>query len=384
VVRVRPGLALTAAGATSACALAIHTAANLRFLRTPAPDAPEPTEPVTVLIPARDEVTHVAATVTSALAQTGVARLRVIVLDDGSSDGTADVLDALAADEPRLQVLHAADAPPPDGWLGKPWACARLARAADEGAEPGVLVFVDADVLLRPHAVRAVVATMREGGFALAAPYPFQEARTWLERLVQPLVTWSWVATMPLRWAESSTRPSLSAANGQLIAVDAEAYRAIGGHGAVRADVIEDVALMRAMKSAGRRTVTLDGAPLAACRMYEGAAAVTDGYAKSLWSAFGGPVGSVAVNALLVATYVVPAVAAVAGRDPRTRRVGLLGYAAGVASRALVARRTGERLVPDTLAHPASIAAFAALNAVSWQRHLRGANRWKGRPVVAA
>ena len=117
--------------------------------------------------------------------------------------------------------------------------------------------------------------------------------------------------------------------------------------------------------------------------MYDGADAVVDGYGKSLWSAFNGPAGSVAVNALLLGTYVVPALAAVTARRPRTRAIGALGYAAGVASRAMVARRTGEPMV-DSLAQPASIAAFAALNVISWQRHLRGANAWKGRPVVAA
>jgi hypothetical protein len=74
----------------------------------------------------------------------------------------------------------------------------------------------------------------------------------------------------------------------------------------------------------------------------------------------------------------------VAARDGRTRAIGLLGYAAGVTSRVLVARRTGERILPDALAQPASITAFAALNAVSWRRHRRGANTWKGRTVVAA
>ncbi len=148
--------------------------------------------------------------------------------------------------------------------------------------------------------------------------------------------------------------------------------------------MIEDVALMRAVKSGGRHAATVDGSHLAECRMYDGTAAVVDGYAKSLWSAFNGPAGSLAVNALLVTAYVVPAVAAVAAPRRRTRAIGLLGYAAGVASRALVARRTGERAVPDAFSHPASIVAFAALNAVSWQRHLRGANTWKGRPVTAA
>jgi hypothetical protein len=367
--------ALTGIGAGLAVALAAHTFVNLRALRTPRPDSPSRPEWVSLLIPARNEEAHIERTVRSALAQEGVERLEVIVLDDGSTDRTASILASIA--DPRLTVMNGSDEPLPTGWLGKPWACARLA----ERAKGSILVFVDADVHLEPWAVRSTVSELRSGGFTLLAPYPRQLAETWLERLVQPLVTWSWAATMPLGWAERSHRPSLSAANGQLLVLDAAAYRSIGGHACVRAAVVEDVELMRALKITGHLTATVDGSSLADCRMYDGAAQVADGYGKSLWSAFGGPAGTLAVNSLLLTAYVVPPAAMLASRSRTTRAIGFAGYAAGIASRALVARRTGERLWPDAAAQPASILAFSALNAVSWIRHLRGTNTWKGRSV---
>ena len=372
---VRPGRALVAAGTLTAAALAAHTAINLRQLRTPSPDAPACTEPVDVLIPARNEAATIEATVRSALAQQGVPHLTVTVLDDDSDDATAAIVEAIARDDARVRLVRAHDNVP-EGWLGKPWACARLA----DQARGSVLVFVDADVVLEPHAVRALVADLRARGLAMVAPYPHQQAHGWLERLVQPLVTWSWVATMPLAWAESSTRPSLSAANGQVIAMDADAYRRAGGHAAVRDQVLEDIGLMRAVKVSGGHAATVDGSALATCRMYDSTPAVIDGYTKSLWAAFGGPVGSVAVAALLSLAYVVPAAAMVAAPTRRTRGIGAVGYAAGVTSRALVARRTGEPVI-DSLAQPASIATFVTLSGLSWWRHLRGTNRWKGRPV---
>jgi hypothetical protein len=166
--------------------------------------------------------------------------------------------------------------------------------------------------------------------------------------------------------------------------MDAEAYRLIGGHAAVAGEVLEDIALMRAFKRRELRTATVDGSHLARCRMYSGTREVVNGYGKSLWDAFNGPAGSLAVNALLVSAYVVPALAAVGSRSPRVRALGVVGYAAGVTSRVLVARRTGERVLPDTLAQPLSILAFVTLNAISWERHLRGANTWKGRSVIAS
>ena len=387
------GRGLVSVGTVTAIAVAAHTAWNLRGLRRPAPRTPSAVpgtgdaqaavrERVSLLIPARDEAGTIAAAVASALAQDDSAGevhwdLEILVLDDGSQDGTGDLAERAAAGDPRVRVLRAPDEPPPPGWLGKPWACARLAREATGS----ILVFVDADVVLDPHAVASLVDEMRSSGLQMVAPYPFQQAVGILERIVQPLVTWAWVATMPLAWAERTRRPSLSAANGQLIAMDADAYRAAGGHGAVAGDVLEDVGLMRAFKRAGFRTATVDGSHLATCRMYESSGAVVDGYGKSLWAAFNGPAGSVAVNTLLLTAYVVPPAAVVLAPRRSTRALGLLGYAAGVTSRALVARRTGEPVMPDALAHPASILAFGVLNAVSWTRHLRGTNSWKGRPV---
>ena len=367
-----------AVGSALAVGLAVHTWWNLRHLRTPDPGAPRVDDEVTVLVPARNEAEHVHDTVTSLLAQDGVPHLEVVVLDDASTDATAPELGRIQ--DARLRVIHADDAPLPAGWLGKPWACQRLS----EHASGSVIVFADADVHFEPWALRAAINELRSSGLALIAPYPRQRAVTWFERLVQPLVTWSWVATMPLGWAETSLRPSLSAANGQFLVFDAAAYRAIEGHRSVAGDVIEDVALMRALKRAGFYTATVDGSHLAQCRMYDGTNAVIDGYAKSLWAAFNGPLGSIGTNALLVWSGVVPFAAFVFAPDRRTRMIGAAGYAAMVASRASVAMRTGERVVPDALAQPASIAAFTMLNVISWWRHLRGTNTWKGRSVRAA
>jgi hypothetical protein len=358
-------------------ALAGHAILNARLLRTPGTGAAT-AERVSVLVPARDEADHIGLTLTDLLACQGVANMELLVLDDGSTDATPAILASIS--DARLRVLHGPNTRPPEGWLGKPWACHRLARQANGS----VLVFADADVRFAPEAIAAAVAALRAGRFAMVAPAPRQVAETWCERLVQPLLAWSWLSTMPLRWAETSLRPALSSANGQFLVCDATAYWAAGGHRAVRGQVMEDIALMRAVKASGGYAATLDGTQLARTRMYRDAGEVVDGYGKSLWSAFGGPVGSAAVVATLVLGYVVPAAAAVVGPGPRLRAVGACGYAAGVIGRVVTARRMSDRLWPDAATHPASILAFAALNAVSWARHRRGTNLWKGRPVTAS
>lgn len=365
--------ALAAAGAVGsvgAIAATAHTASNLAVLRRPPADPPPVAEPVSVLLPIRDEVAVVGVCLRALLAQNGVRDLEILVLDDGSTDGTADVVRQVAAGDPRVRLLPGA--PLPAGWLGKPHACHQLAAVA----RGTVLVFVDADVVLAPHAVAATVALLRWTGLDLVSPYPRQLADGLGPRLVQPLLQWSWLTMLPLRAAERSARPSLAAANGQLLAVDRRTYERAGGHAAVQAEVLEDIALLRAVKRAGGRGTVADGTAVATCQMYAGWADLRDGYAKSLWSAFGTPGGAAAVVGGLGLLYIAPPVAALLGA-----RVGLVGYAAGVAGRVLVAHRVGARIWPDALAHPVSIGLFGWLTAHSWRRRARGELSWKGRPI---
>jgi hypothetical protein len=332
-------------------ALTLHTALNARLLRTPS-RAPL-TTPTSVLLPVRDEAHRVEACLRSLLAQQGP--VEVVVLDDGSADGTADVVRRVA---PGVRLLQGKALPP--GWLGKPHACQQLADAADPASE--VLVFVDADVVLAPDAVAATVATLHATGLDLISPYPRQEAPG-ATRFVQPLLQWSWLTFLPLRLAERPGHPSLSAANGQLLAVRRPVYDAVGGHAAVRDQVVEDVALLRVVKRAGGRGGVVDGTDLATTRMYGGWRELADGYGKSLHTV------PVAVPVLLTALYVLPVL-----------RGDRIAYAAGVLGRVIAARRTGGRAL-DGLTHPVGVAALVGLDVRSRWQHQRGTQTWKGRPV---
>ena len=371
--RVWRGLVRT--GSLGAVALTAHTALNLRRLRVPENDPAEVTERVSVLLPVRDEAARVAACLESLREQIRVPSLEIVVMDDGSSDGTADVVRRATADDRRVRLLSTGE--PPPGWLGKTHACQALADAATGS----VLVFVDADVRLAPHAVAAAVGLLRSAGLQLVSPYPRQIALTLSERLVQPLLQWSWLTTLPLRLAERSARPSLGAANGQFLVVDTGVYRRSGGHAGVqvRAAVLDDIALLRAVKAAGGHGGVVDGTSLASCRMYENWPQLRDGYTKSLWSAFGSRAGAVGAVAGLSLIYLVPPVAALGGS-----LTGLGGYLAAVAGRYAVAERTAGRSLPDALGHPASIAIFGWLTVRSLALRGRGALVWRGRPLPAA
>lgn len=374
----RAGDAATLAAALAATAATAHTAVNRARLRRPPTDPPATLEPLSVLVPARDEAATIGACVAALLGSTGLADVEVLVGDDGSTDGTAEAARAAAGGDPRLRVL--AVPTPPTGWLGKPHACAHLAAHA----RAPVLVFVDADVVVAPHGLAATVALLRAAGADLVSPYPRVVADGWLARLVQPLLQWSWLTFLPLSAVEASPRPSLAAAAGQLLAVDARAYHRAGGHRTVAGDVVEDVALARAVKATGGRVCLADGSATATCAMYGSAGELVDGYAKSLAVAFGPPPAAAAVMAALAWMYVWPPVAAAGGvarRRAGRATVGMAGYLAGVAGRAVTARATGGR-VGDAWAHPASIAALAALTAESARRRRAGTAAWKGRTIA--
>ncbi|WP_324194758.1 glycosyltransferase family 2 protein [Nocardia terpenica] len=348
-------------------------------------------EPVTVCVPARDEAARLPGLIADLRAQRGVSRLRVLILDDGSRDGTYAAAVAAVERDERFTVI-ATDTDPEPGWTGKNAACARLAEIAGVTADsaetpPGVLVFLDADVRLGPWAIAAAVGELRRVGAGLVSPWPYQRAESVAEALVQPLLCWSWASTLPVSAANHTLRPSTAVSCGQFLAFDAKVYRAVGGHAAVAADVTEDLALARALRRAGHTTVLVAAGRVANTRMYRGATDLDAGYSRWLWSAYGSPLGSMAVGAAAALAYWAPPLAALCGRGA-TRRAGLLGYTAAVTAR-LLARSLESGGFPApvdivaSLAHPASIAAYLRLSARSHRLHRSGALSWKGRTLTA-
>lgn len=376
--------ALVAAGSVLAVAGLANTVRNLRVMHAPTPrsetpdasdlDAHRPS--ISVLLPLRNEE-HRAAACLHSLAELDCDE--IVVLDDNSTDATSDLVRSVLGQDPRLNLL-CGDTEPPPGWLGKPWACQRLADAA----VGDILVFVDADVVLATDAAIAAAQMLNDAGLSVVCPYPRQITSGVLGRLVQPLLQWSWLTTLPLDVAERSQRPSTAAGNGQFLVVDAAAYRSTGGHAAVRGDVLEDVALVRAIKAGGGRGGMADGTELATCRMYADDDELMQGYTKSLWAAFGSPAGAAGVVAGLALAYLVPPAAIVIGPGISARVIATIGYSAAVAGRVLVARRTGQHVYPDSWGHPLSIVAFTWLVRSSFRRRRAGVLRWSGRPVEVA
>jgi len=297
---------------------------------------------VTVLIPVRNEAENIVELIDSLTKQSHLSSLEIIFIDDSSTDGTNKLLKTALSEGAPIKVVSAPSLP--HGWLGKPWALQQgylIARSE-------IIVTLDADVRLTPTAISQAIAMMDERDFI--SPYPRQIAISFAERLIQPLLQWSWMTTVPLRLAERSKRTSLAVANGQFFLVKKSSLDVISGFQAIAPEVLDDMKLARALIATGAHGGVADGSTLAQTRMYKNFAGIKSGYGKSLWSAFSSPIGSLAAICFIFATGIAPVLAWFSGNP-----IGLFTYEVIVITRIISAKRSGGRVF-DSFLHPISSA----------------------------
>src|SRR5947209_2752039 len=256
-------------------------------------------QPVSILIPARNEEHSIAAYMQAALACRHLD-LEVIVLDDHSSDRTAAIVRQLAEDDPRIKLFQAPALPA--GWCGKQFACWVAASLA---AKP-VLCFVDADVQLTADGLARMIATMRARGVGLISGFPRQVTRTASEQLVIPLMHFLLLAFLPINRMRNSLNPAYGAGCGQLMVARRDAYFEAGGHSAIRHSRHDGIQLPRAFRRAGLATDLYDATWVAECRMYQNAGEVVRGLLKNATEGIATPALIVPWSLLLLAGQILP------------------------------------------------------------------------------
>jgi len=222
-------------------------------------------EEVSIIIPARNEAHRLPALLRS-LDALRYLNYEVIVVDDASSDGTGDLARASGA---RVITL----AGPPPGWTGKAYACARGAEAAG-GAW---LLFTDADTVHQPNSLGVALAMAQIEQVDLMSFLARQDCIGFWERIVLPYAYFLYFAGA----FRLNRTPRGAVANGQYILIRRESYVACGGHSAVRASLIEDVALARHAAALGLRVSVARGDQQVSVRMYDSLGGLWEGFAKN-------------------------------------------------------------------------------------------------------
>jgi hypothetical protein len=336
-------------------------------------------ERVSAIVPARNEEAVITACVESLAVQTEIAE--ILVIDDQSSDRTAEIVRSLSQKYPNVRLLAATELP--SGWVGKSnavWIGAREARGE-------WLLFTDADAVHAPNSAAKALSIARENDAVLVSFSPEQVMRTWYEKAVIPYIFTR--LNCRFRFADvSDPKNTAAAANGQFILIRRDAYDAVGGHASVAGDVLEDVALAARVKAAGYRIWFGTGKGIVRVRMYRSFAAMWEGWKKNLYSLMGGNPRAAKVEvarALLPILLVFLATVGVAGN---TQSILLAAIVLGMGVAGILiaydAELESSGFSPRLLAYgiPGRIL-FAAVLWASYRSHRRGRLEWKGRAYPA-
>jgi len=352
------------------------------WMRVPAVETSDDAPSLSIVVPARDEERNIEVCVRSLAAQAG-ARVEVIVVDDGSTDATAVILAQLQREFPALQVV--AGEALPAGWVGKPWACAQGARRA----RGEWLLFTDADSRHEPHASASTLAFARANGADALTIMTGQELGTLAEAAILPAMLQMIVfASGLLSEINDPRRPDRALANGQYFLITRAAYDALGGHAALRGEIVEDIAFARRLKRDGRfRLLVAEGTQLVRVRMYRSFREIWSGFTKNMYLGARGDIPAIAGGVLFCAALsVAPPLLALAALRRGDRRAAAEALAASALVVAVAYRGATYVSMPRGFAvfAPFGIAMFGAIAINSTRRALTGAGfTWRGRHYPA-
>ncbi|WP_301174439.1 glycosyltransferase [Actinomadura geliboluensis] len=342
------------------------------------PDAPDPPEwpEVAAVVPARDEAAILPETLPTLLAQDYPVAFRVVVVDDGSSDGTAETAARLGA-----RAVPARERP--EGWAGKVWAMAEGVRAA---GEPDLYLFTDADIAYAPGTVRRLVRAAAGERRDLVSQMATLSVRTRWERVIVPAFVYFFAQLYPFRRVTRDGARTAAAAGGCML-VRRDVLEKAGGVAAIRGALIDDVAMGRLIKRAGGRCRLDLSRDVVSRRPYPRLADLWMMIARSAYHQLRYSPALLAGTVLgLLLLYAVPPAATITGAvaaDSTALAAGAVVWALMTLTYVPMLRFYG--LSPlRALGLPLVALMYAAMTVDSARRHRAGrGGAWKGRTVRA-
>ncbi len=345
--------------------------ADQRF-ETAGNQEPEDWPSVTAIVPARNEAATIGLTVSAILEQDYPGELSLVVVDDHSTDDTADEARAAAEGDERLRVIPAADLPA--GWAGKVWAMNQGVDAAD-GA---YLWFTDADIVNQPYVLRGLVGIASAKNAVLTSQMVLLRCNTFWERLLIPAFILFFQKLYPFAWVNDPANRTAGAAGGSML-VNAASLSAAGGLEEIRGEIIDDCALARLLKPQGPIWLGLTTSSHS-LRDYAALGEMWTMVSRSAFNqlnySFLKLVGTLIGMALL---YVWPVVAVAAGKEPAIWGPGLAAWALMSLAYAPTLRFYGLPVVTAPVL-PVAALLYTLMTIDSALRHWAGRDTaWKGR-----
>jgi chlorobactene glucosyltransferase len=354
---------------------------NLRALRKPKSDIelPAPAPLISILVPARNEEANICVCLES-LRQQDYPNFEILVLDDSSTDGTADIVARIAAEDSRVRLLRGQPLSP--GWAGKTFACHQLAQEA----RGSWLLFTDADTVHAPAMLRRVLGVALVSRAALISGFPYQWTTSIWQKTAMPILFYFMLLCwMPFWWLQRSRCRMPSVAIGQFLFFSAKEYRSIGGHEAVKSRIVEDVWLGIEISRHKYRQLTLDLSSLVSCQMYREFGSMWDGITRWLYTVASlsavSLVGMIAVVLLLfLAPFLWLAYGLLLAQPAFAWEVLVMLQVAIVFLARFLAGRRFSQSKTSIILHPIGVAFLLLVSFCASYQYLTGAGvKWKGR-----
>ena len=248
---------------------------------------------VSILVPARDEEDRIGQCLESLMSDP-YQSLEMVVLDDNSTDRTAEIVHRCASIDNRIRLIKGDELPP--GWIGKHWASHQLSEAA----VGEYLLFIDADTILAQGTVKSSLYEVQVRNADLLTAIPKRSAECTAERLMFPFIDWAVYCWLPIRAAHRVKNAYLSATFGQFMLFNKQSYKAIGGHEAVRDNIIDDFELGRLTKRSGLKWVLMDGSEVVESLPYGGDLDALRGVSRSVFPALNYHLSILAVFSVVI------------------------------------------------------------------------------------
>lgn len=327
------------------------------------------TPSVSAIVPARNEELNIADCVRSLALQPEV--LEILVINDQSTDRTAEIVRSLAPEIPKLRLLETSDLP--SGWVGKN----NAVWLGAQNAKGEWLLFTDADAIVAPAAIAKAFQLAQENTAALVSFSPAQTLKTWYEKALIPFVYCRLARKFSYADVNNPNSPA-AAANGQFLLIQRFTYDAVGGHASVAGEVLEDVALARRVKQDSWGIWFGSGAGYVSVRMYRSFRQMWVGWRKNLYQLMGGNSNAVFHEFEAAFPWMTFLVLLVGLKFPLAMFIGALLLIFRQLSYGLELARN-QFPFRFIIYYLPAVFLYAGVMIASWRGYARGKVTWKGR-----